>query len=95
MGSGPRRGERYEFFGHGLVELSRLTTGKATREIEEVKTLAAQPGLPGAAGPPLLRAAAPHNLDVVDKQEESRPFYAYLDRNGNLVNNGIVATAPS
>ncbi len=26
---------RYEFFGHGLVELSRLSTGKKTQELEE------------------------------------------------------------
>ncbi|RMF81929.1 MAG: hypothetical protein D6739_08775, partial [Nitrospirae bacterium] len=29
-------GVRYEFFGHGIVELARLTTGKAEREIEEM-----------------------------------------------------------
>ncbi len=29
---------RYEFFGHGLVELSRLSTGKKTQEIDEFKT---------------------------------------------------------
>jgi len=31
--------------------------------------------------------------DVVDKREERRAFYAYLNRNGNLVNEGIVATS--
>ncbi|HEY7213549.1 MAG TPA: hypothetical protein VIC28_02915, partial [Thermoanaerobaculia bacterium] len=38
MGGRPEE-ERYEFFGPGLVELSRLTTGKATQEFDEVKTM--------------------------------------------------------
>ncbi|HSG39414.1 MAG TPA: hypothetical protein VLE27_07225, partial [Thermoanaerobaculia bacterium] len=34
------------------------------------------------------------NVDVVDKLEESRTFYAYINRNGTLHNNGMVATGP-
>ncbi len=34
------------------------------------------------------------NVDVVDKKEEERPFYAYINRNGTLHNNGMVATGP-
>ncbi|HVT56860.1 MAG TPA: hypothetical protein VHR45_00530 [Thermoanaerobaculia bacterium] len=93
MGSGGSdEGGRYEFFGHGLVELSRLVTGKATQEIDEVKTLLISQGYPE---PTVHRFFAPlteKDLDVVDKREESRRFYAYINRNGTLHNNGLVAT---
>lgn len=85
--------ERYEFFGHGLVELSRLTTGKAAREIEEIKTTLVNLGYKEEVVHRFFAPLAQRNLDVVDKREESRPFYAYINRNGNLVNEGIVATA--
>jgi len=93
-GGGPEEGERYEFFGHGLVELSRLVTGKATREIEEVKNMLINQGYPE---PTVQRFFAPlthGNLDLVDKREEARQFHAYIDGNGNLVNRGLVATGP-
>jgi hypothetical protein len=93
MGSGSgHEGERYEFFGHGMVELSRLVTGKATQEVDEVKTMLIAQGYPE---PTVHRFFAPlgaANLDVVDKREESRRFYAYINRNGTLHNNGLVAT---
>lgn len=94
MGGGPEEGERYEFFGHGLVELSRLSTGKATREIEEVKNLLLTQGYPETAVHRFFAPIAQRNLDLVDKREEDRPFYAYLDPSGALVNNGLVATGP-
>jgi hypothetical protein len=84
--------ERYEFFGHGLVELSRLTTGKAARELEEIKTTLVNLGYREEVVHRFFAPLAQRNLDVVDKREESRPFYAYINRNGNLINEGIVAT---
>jgi len=84
--------ERYEFFGHGVVELTRLTTGKGNRDIEELKTLLITNGYPEATVhrffAPMMRA----NLDMVDKSEKARQFYAYISDNGGLVNEGIVAT---
>ncbi|HEX3131781.1 MAG TPA: hypothetical protein VH394_30875 [Thermoanaerobaculia bacterium] len=95
MGSGrPGETERYEFFGPGLVELSRLTTGKGTQEIEEVKTMLINQGFSATQVHSFFAPLAGKNLDVVDKKEESRRFYAYLNRNGTLHNNGMVATAP-
>jgi hypothetical protein len=95
MGTGPDGyGEHYEFFGHGLIELSRLTSGKAMREIEEVKSLLVNQGYPEQTVSKFFAPLARRNLDVVDKTEEARPFYAYLSRDETLVNNGIVATAP-
>jgi hypothetical protein len=87
-------GERYEFFGPGLVELSRLTTGKATQEIDEVKTMLINQGYPEATVHRFFAPLAHKNVDVVDKKEEARTFYAYINRNGTLHNNGMVATGP-
>lgn len=86
-------GERYEFFGHGVVELTRLTTGKATREIEEIKTLLVIQGYPETTVNRFFAPMTQTNVDIIDKEEESRSFYAYINHNGSLVNEGIVATA--
>ncbi|HEY9421936.1 MAG TPA: hypothetical protein VIW92_11025, partial [Thermoanaerobaculia bacterium] len=94
MGGRPDEGERYEFFGPGLVELSRLTTGKATQEIDEVKTMLVNQGYPETAVHRFFAPLGDKNVDVVDKLEESRSFYAYINRNGTLHNNGMVATGP-
>lgn len=84
--------ERYEFFGHGVVELTRLTSGKATREIEDIKTLLLTMGYPEATVnrffAPLLRK----NVDLLDRGEEERGFHAYINEVGTLINEGIVAT---
>jgi hypothetical protein len=92
MGSRPEEGERYEFFGPGLVELSRLTTGKATQEVDEVKTMLINQGYPEATVHKFFSPLSSKNVDVVDKTEELRRFYAYINRNGTLHNNGMVAT---
>jgi hypothetical protein len=84
--------ERYEFFGHGVVELTRLTTGKAMREIEEIKILLINLGYPDQAVHRFFAPLAAKAMDVVDKGEESRQFYAYINQNGKLINEGIVAT---
>ena len=94
MGGRPGEGERYEFFGPGLVELSRLTTGKATQEIDEVKTMLINHGYPETAVHRFFAPLGDKNVDVVDKLEESRTFYAYINRNGTLHNNGMVGTGP-
>jgi hypothetical protein len=92
MGSRPEEGERYEFFGPGLVELSRLTTGKATQEVDEVKTMLINQGYPEATVHRFFSPLSSKNVDVVDKTEELRRFYAYINQNGTLHNNGMVAT---
>jgi hypothetical protein len=92
MGGHPGEGERYEFFGPGLVELSRLTTGKATQEVDEVKTMLINQGYPETAVQSFFSPLSSKNVDVVNKKEEQRPFYAYINRNGTLHNNGMVAT---
>jgi hypothetical protein len=84
--------ERYEFFGHGVVELTRLTTGKGNRDIDELKTLLVIYGYPEATVNRFFAPMQRANVDVVDKSEHAREFYAYINENGTLVNEGIVAT---
>jgi hypothetical protein len=84
--------DRYEFFGHGVVELTRLTTGKSMREIEEIKNLLVTLGYNEVDVHRFFAPLAAGDHDVVDKREERRRFHAYINRNGSLVNEGIVAT---
>jgi hypothetical protein len=91
-GGGVGEPERYEFFGHGVVELTRLTSGKSMRELEEFKVLLFNLGYPEASVHRFFAPLAAADQDVVDKREERRKFYAYINRNGSLVNEGIVAT---
>jgi hypothetical protein len=92
IGGRDEGGDRYEFFGHGVVELTRLTTGKASREIDEIKTLLVTQGYPEATVNRFFAPMTRQNVDVIDKREESRGFFAYINPNGSLVNEGIVAT---
>lgn len=92
IGGKDEGGDRYEFFGHGVVELTRLTTGKASREIDEIKTLLITQGYPETTVNRFFAPMMRQNVDVIDKREESRAFYAYINSNGSLVNEGIVAT---
>ncbi len=80
-----------EFYGPGIVELSRLTTGKANREIEEfasfLLTHGYEPGKVQAFFAPLERG-----VDVIDHAQHAREFYSYVNHNGHLVNEGIVSS---
>jgi hypothetical protein len=89
-----RGGDRYEFFGHGVVELSRLATGKAAREVDEMKTMLISRGYSQQVVHDFFAPLADSNVDLVNRQEEERQFYAYLNANGSLINEGIVATRP-
>ena len=90
--TGPSGPERYEFFGYGLVELSWLIFGKATREIEEIKVMLIGQGYPEATVHRFFSPLLQRNLDVTEPRPESRPFFATINSNGNLVNEGMVAT---
>lgn len=84
--------DRYEFFGHGVVELSRLTSGKGRQEVKEIQSVLLSYGYPASAVETFFAPLSQHNLDLIDQREESRPFYAYINRSGSLINEGIVAT---
>lgn len=83
---------RYEFFGHGLVELARLTTGKKTQEIDDLKTYLVGAGYQEQAVTRFFEPVMRKSADLVNKDEESRPFYAYVNANKTMINEGIVAT---
>lgn len=80
-----------EFYGPGVVELSRLTTGKATKEIEEIQTFLMSHGYEPHEVQQFFAPLA-HGLDVVDHAQHEREFFAYINANGHLVNEGIVAS---
>lgn len=83
---------RYEFFGHGLVELARLTTGKKTQEIEELKNYLVTRGYKEKEVATFFEPLTRKSSDLVNKDEENRRFFAYINPNGTLINEGIVAT---
>jgi hypothetical protein len=84
-------GQITEFYGHGIVELSRLTTGKANKEIEEFATFLIAHGFDSQKVQQFFAPLA-RGVDVIDRRQHAREFYAYMDANGGLVNEGIVAS---
>lgn len=82
-----------EFYGPGIVELSRLTTGKATKIIEDVQHLLVATGYEQMD---VYRFFAPlsRSVDTSEDVMQQREFYAYVNANGNLINEGIVASIP-
>jgi hypothetical protein len=82
-----------EFYGPGIVELSRLTTGKASKDIEELSTFLIAHGYDPLKVQQFFAPLA-RGVELVDSTQQSREFYAYLDGNGNLINEGIVASMP-
>ena len=88
----PGEKPKYEYFGHGLVELSRLTTGKKTQEIDELKNYLVAQGYPETAVTKFFEPMMRKNSDLVNKDAQERQFYAYINPNGTMINEGIVAT---
>lgn len=94
MKTSPDSNERItEFYGPGIVELSRLTTGKANKEIEEIAEFLIAHGY-DAANVQQFFAPLARGVDVIDHKEHAREYYSYLDANNHLVNEGIVASMP-
>ncbi|MBV9493910.1 MAG: hypothetical protein JOZ54_06670 [Acidobacteria bacterium] len=82
-----------EFYGPGIVELSRLTTGKATKEIDEFAAFLVARGYEPAKVQQFFAPLA-RGVDMIDHLQHAREFYAYLNANGNLFNEGIVTSFP-
>jgi hypothetical protein len=81
---------RFEFFGHGIVELARLTTGKSTRELEEIAEFLVHAGydptdVDGFLSPLMEARKGQH-------AGEGRLYAATIDQRGELINEGIVST---
>lgn len=82
-----------EFYGPGIVELSRLTTGKATKELEDIQHLLLSHGYDQSD---VYRFFAPLSKSVgrAESVEQEREFYAFVNENGHLINEGIVVSIP-
>jgi len=80
-----------EFYGPGIVELSRLTTGKANKEIEEFASFLITHGYDQFKVQSFFAPLA-RGVDVIDHTQHAREFYAYVNNSGHLVNEGIVGS---
>jgi hypothetical protein len=83
--------ERYEVYGHGLVELSRLVSGKKGLDFEEIKSVLIARGY-GEAQVGDFFAPVTKNAPGIRPEREKGAFFAELSRDGALVNEGMVAT---
>jgi len=85
-------GRRFEFFGHGMVELARLTTGKSVREVEEIAEFLVHSGYDPSEVDSFLR---PLEVARGGREEPNRRSHmARIDARGELVNEGIVCSVP-
>ena len=86
-------GQIIEFYGPGIVELSRLTTGKTTKELEDVQHLLLSHGYDQSE---VYRFFSPlaRSVDHTDDAQQQREFYAYVNESGHLINEGIVVSIP-
>src|SRR5437867_2808367 len=80
-----------EFYGPGIVELSRLTTGKANKEIDEFAAFLIAHGYDQMKVQNFFAPLA-RGVDLIDHTQHAREFYAYVNASGHLVNEGIVAS---
>jgi hypothetical protein len=81
---------RFEFFGHGIVELARLTTGKSTRDIAEIAEFLIHSGYDASEVDGFLAPIA--KVRSTEKPSRFRTYAASLDRRGELQNEGLVLT---
>jgi hypothetical protein len=84
--------KRFEFFGHGIVELARLTTGKSSREVSDIAEFLVHSGYdPGEVD---LFLAPLASVRSGREQISTRPYAATIDGHGELVNEGVVIAMP-
>ncbi len=83
---------RFEFFGHSVVELVRLTTGKSVREVDEIAEFLVHSGFDPASVDAFL---APLVTARGGRRElVGQPYPAWIDAHGELINEGIVLSIP-
>ena len=84
--------KRFEFFGHGIVELARLTTGKSTQEISGIAEILIRSGYDSKDVESFLSPLT--SVRSSDRGDSGRRYHASLDVHGELVNEGIVVALP-
>ena len=82
---------RFEFFGHGVVELARLTTGKSTREVAEIAEFLIHSGYDETEVERFLAPVAAAR-SAIPADFDTRTYSAVIDNHGELINEGIVLT---
>lgn len=82
-----------QLFGPGIVEISRLVSGKVNRDLSEIKKLLTGSGYRREEVQRFFGRFEQRHIRLVDDATESRRFWAYVNPNGTLVNEGIVITA--
>jgi hypothetical protein len=84
--------KRFEFFGHGIVELARLTTGKSTREVSDIAEFLIHSGYEASKVDAFLAplSSVRSGLDPTP----DRRYAATIDGHGELVNEGIAVAMP-
>ncbi len=80
----------FEFFGQGLVELSRLTTGKSSKEVEDIADFLVARGYDLHKVLEFLEPV--RHESRLPEFVQKRPYAAYLLENGELQNQGTVVT---
>ena len=83
---------RFEFFGHGIVELARLTTGKSAREVSDIAEFLIHSGYDPKEVDLFLAPLS--SARSGSEQISTRPYAATIDSHGELVNEGIVVALP-
>jgi len=83
----------FEFFGHGIVELARLSTGKSIRELEQIAEFLIYSGYDPPQVDSFLEPLMQARGKVVESAK-SRRYSATLDPRGELINEGVVLTLP-
>ncbi len=91
LNPGPQA-KRFEFFGHGIVELARMTTGKSAREVADIAEFLIHSGYNPAEVDSFLSPLA--TARGGGEQVSTRPYAATLDSHGELFNEGIVVALP-
>ena len=81
---------RFEFFGYGIVELSRLTTGKSKREVADIAEFLIHAGYDPSEVENFLAPIA--SARGGNKTSDNRAYKVELDSHGELVNEGITLT---
>jgi hypothetical protein len=92
QGTGSQR--HYEFFGHGIVELTRLVSGKSTHDLDDTKALLLRYGY---SEPEVEKFFAPVTSRRSYRDESpirQGKFHATINASGVLINEGIAATSP-
>ena len=84
--------KRFEFFGHGIVELARLTTGKSAREVSDISEFLIHSGYDAAKVDAFLAPLS--SARSSNEKMTTRPYTATLDAHGELINEGIVVALP-